>query len=444
MLSNDLSPKEQMKRARIQLYRNMPFFGYLVQYLNLIESDRVPTAGITEDARVFFNPEFIDGLTEEETKGVLAHEVMHKAMDGFARQSNRDDQKWNVAQDLVINYILVHENGFDLPEEGLIPDNNGDFKSEQGEMSIEDIGDKNFEQVYDLIPKSEMPDDGGFDIHIKVKEGDGDGEGEGQQGQGGELSDGDEIEVEVSMGDGDDEMGQGDQDVQGAGGEDGDDFDNVDWESVVAQAQEHAASQGSEPGGLEDLLDVNREGDVDYKRLISQTISSHVPSDYTVMRPSKRSRAVGSYLPSVTTDEGLEVIVTLDTSGSVHDALLERFVGEIKHLVDTFENVTLTVMQHDAAVQQVDEYDRARSSEFDQFEVKGRGGTSHVPVFEEIGDEHMDGSGPTIVICLTDGYTTVPDQIPAIDDLIWVLNNHAVQKDRLKHGQIVRIEAEDQ
>lgn len=436
MLSNDLSPKEQMKRARIQLYRNMPFFGYLVQYLNLIESDRVPTAGITEDTRVFFNPEFIDGLTEEEVKGVLAHEVMHKAMDGFARQGNRDDQKWNVAQDLVINYILVHENGFDLPEEGLIPDSNGDFKPEESEFEVESIHEKNFEQVYDLIPKSETPEDGGFDIHIKAEEGES-GEGEGQgQGAGGE---GDEIEVSVG-GDGD-EIGQGDQEVEGGGG-DGDSMDDVDWDSVVAQAQEHAAAQGSEPGGLEDLLDVNREGEVDYKRLISQTISSHVPSDYTFTSPSKRSRAVGEYLPSVTEDEGLEVIVALDTSGSVHDELLERFVGEIKNLVDTFENVTLTMIQHDAAVQDVEEYDRARSSEFDQVEIKGRGGTSHVPVFEEIEDEHMNGSGPSIVICLTDGYTTVPDDIPAVDDLIWVLNNHAVQKDRLKHGQIVRIDPE--
>lgn len=438
MLSNDLSPKEQMKRARIQLYRNMPFFGYLVQYLDLIETDQVPTAGITEDTRVFYNPEFIDSLTEEETKGVLAHEVMHKAMDGFKRQGNRDDQKWNVAQDLVINHILVNENGMALPDKGLIPDSNGTFESEDGSLTVENIHEKNFEQVYDNVPKQDAPE-GGFDIHIKI---DGDGEGEVMEGGAG-GGDGD-IKVTIEQAGDGEGGGDGDQEVEGGGGESGEDIDDIDWDSVVAQAQQHAASQGSEPGGIEDLLEVNREGDVDYKRLISQTISSHVPSDYTVMSPSKRSRAVGEYLPSVKTDEGLEVITVLDTSGSVGDALLERFIGEIKHLVDTFENVDLTVIQHDADVQSVEEYERARTNQFDEFEIKGRGGTSHVPVFEEVEEEHMDGTGPTIMICLTDGYTTVPDKIPAIDDLIWVLNNHAVQMDRLKHGQIVRIEPEEE
>lgn len=434
MLSEDLPPKKQMKRAKIQLYRDTPFFGYLVQYLKIIESDRVPTAGITEDTRVFYNPEFVESITEDELKGILAHEVMHKAMEGFKRKGNRQDKKWNVAQDLVINHILANENGFALPEMGMIPDTNGTFEFQDG-STIEDIGDKNFEQVYDLVPKSEVPEDAGFDIHIKM-DGDGDEQGQGQAGGAGGDEDGDE-DMGVGLGDGE-EGEDGDEEGAGLGDKD---LDDVDWDSVVTQAAEHAASQGSEPGGLEGLLEVKQEGEIDYKRLISQTISSHVPSDYTFTSPSKRSRAIGEYLPSVTEDEGLDVIVTLDTSGSVSDELLRRFVGEIKNLVDTFENVKMTVIQHDSKVQDVKEYNNAKSSEFERIEIKGRGGTSHVPVFERI-EEEMVGNGPTVVIGLTDGYTTVPDMIPNIEEMIWVLNNHAITLDRLKHGQIVRIDPE--
>lgn len=423
-----------MKRARIQLYRNQPFFGYLAQHLTIVKTENLPTMAVDDRGRMYFNPEFVDTLSEEELNGVVAHEVMHKALRGFKRQGNRDNQKWNIAQDLVINYILIHENDFELPDGALLPDEEGTFDFAEGaeeqfdEMPdeladqirelepVEDIDDSNFEQVYDKVPVLESPEGGwGHDEHIQT--GDGDGSG-------------------------DSEAGVPDQEVEGVGKDEiPDGRDDVDWEAAVAAAQEHAAGQGKEPGGMEDMLDVTKQEGVDYKRLISQTIASLVPSEYTFRRPHKSSRAVGAYLPDLKVDEGLDVIVAMDTSGSVSDDLLKQFFGEVKNLVDTFENVQLTVIQHDAAVQRVDEYDNASTSDFDTVEIAGRGGTSHIPVFKEIEEEYMV-HGPTVFIGLTDGYTTVPDEIPRIDDVIWVINNHTVTKERLKHGQIVRIEDE--
>lgn len=420
------TPSEQVDKACMKLLYDFPFFGHMVQYLNVVESEDVPTAGITENSLMLYNPEFIDGLTDEETMGVVAHEVMHKALKSFRRQKGRDGQDWNVAQDLVINYMLIHENNLELPEEGLIPDSDGVFQPEGSDERIENVDEKSSEQLYEEV--QDLSDDvDGFDVHLSMEDMDIDPE------------EGDEGDVKISLpGEGEVEV---DEDMVGEGEEEVP--DDKDWDEIVSSAaRKSQQQQGSMPAGAEDVIKVTESGSVDYKRLIQQTISSNVPSDYTFTRPRRGSQAVGSYLPGIRRDEKLDVITVLDTSGSVNDALLNKFVGEIQSLVETFENVNLTVIQHDAEVQSVDEHDNAKKRDFSEFDVKGRGGTSHVPVFEEIEENHQT-HGPTVAICLTDGYTTVPDEIPEIENLIWVLDNHDVQMDRLKHGRIVRLDPDE-
>lgn len=470
----ELSPEERITKAKTTLLRKSPFFGYLVQYLRFREgnSDEVPTMGITEDSIVYFNPDFVDTLSDEELKAIIAHEVMHKAMRGFKRQGSRDHQKWNVAQDLVINYILKHENGFDIPleiqshgegqkGETYTPDENGDYT---GEFEIEDIDDKSFESVYAEVP--EDAGDQGLDIHISAPEGQGSsGQGDGNNsnqgdsdasggGAGGSNPYESNSQGSAGGGEGDDDQsgsgGDGDQNVQGEspnGDEDGaggiDDKRDVDWETITAQAAQHAQSQGSAPGGLEQFLDINEDGEVDFREYIHQMIEDHTPSDYTFTRRSKAGRSLGIHLPDTEENEGLEVVVVLDTSGSVSDALLERFVGEIRSLIDTYNNVDMVVIQHDAKVQDVSTYEGTTKDDFEKFQVAGRGGTSHVPVFEYLEEERLDVD-KSVMINLTDGYTTVPDEKPSeINEILWVLNNYEVDLDRLKHGDIIRIEPED-
>ena len=67
-------------------------------------------------------------------------------------------------------------------------------------------------------------------------------------------------------------------------------------------------------------------------------------------------------------------------------------------------------------------------------ELQGGGGTDHVSVFNRI-EERMDESD--IIICLTDGHTRVPETPPRID-VLWVVDNHNVDKDTLNFGRIIR------
>lgn len=59
-----------------------------VATLALVEKAEVETIA-TDGESIFYNPEFIAGLTDAETRGVLVHEAMHIAV------KHEKELKWN-------------------------------------------------------------------------------------------------------------------------------------------------------------------------------------------------------------------------------------------------------------------------------------------------------------------------------------------------------------
>ena len=61
----------------------------------------------TDGVALFYKPSFLDGLSDRELVGVLAHEVMHPAMQHHTRRGQRKPHLWNIACDHAINPILI-------------------------------------------------------------------------------------------------------------------------------------------------------------------------------------------------------------------------------------------------------------------------------------------------------------------------------------------------
>ena len=144
---------EKITKARAGLILDQPFFGALSLKLRVVEDQNCETAW-TDGVSLGYSPEFIDGLSLEQTKGLISHEVMHCACAHQVRRGGRDHKKWNIAADYAINGILTGA-GFVLPDGGLI---NSAFD------------DKSADEIYNLIPDP-PPDQG-------------DGDGQGGQGDG--------------------------------------------------------------------------------------------------------------------------------------------------------------------------------------------------------------------------------------------------------------------
>ena len=406
----NLTAEEKLKRARIKLQKENPFFGYLVLHLNLVEkSDEVPTAAVDYSGNMYFNEEFVNGLSPEKIKGLVAHEVMHLALEGKMRKGSRQHKKWNVAQDIVINHIL-QQNGFELPEGGLNP-RRGEIEIPypDGAVKITGLDDHNFESVYN-----------------ELKDHDEDGDGPGPEGY-------DEPVIETDE--------DGGFPLEGGGGQKGDD---QDWGRIRRKAASHAKSQGKLPHGMDDEIEAIEDGKADWRSILHRFITEAIPNDTTFARPSRltrtlRSQGVNTFLPD-DDSEGLDVYIALDTSGSISRNELQDFVDEVAGIIGGFAEVNITMILHTADVYHTVRLENASVEEVnDALDIK-TGGTDHRPVFEWI--ENNANGRSQVLVSFTDGYTTVPEEVPGIDT-VWVINNHDIGIEQLKFGEVVNVLHED-
>src|SRR5208337_2367465 len=108
----------RIQKARTALLLDHPFFGSLLFRLKGSENRSIATMA-TDGVSLYFNPGFVDTLNSATLAGVLAHEVMHPALQHHVRRSGRDPKRWNEACDYAINPLLL-DAGLSLPDGVLV------------------------------------------------------------------------------------------------------------------------------------------------------------------------------------------------------------------------------------------------------------------------------------------------------------------------------------
>ncbi|MDR3353613.1 MAG: VWA-like domain-containing protein [Synergistaceae bacterium] len=137
--SKKVTPAEGARRWFINCY---PLLGALAASFKIVEDasvcwrENISVAAVSESlSTIYFNPS--RGLTEEEYRFIIAHELLHVGLRHQSRCQGRDPFLWNVACDYVINGWLVEMEVGSLPRIETLFDT--DFK------------DMSAEQVYDVI-----------------------------------------------------------------------------------------------------------------------------------------------------------------------------------------------------------------------------------------------------------------------------------------------------
>ena len=339
---------EEYTKSRSQLVLRNPFFGTLALRLKPISDDSVPTA-CTNGQFIAFNPKWFLKLREEERVGLIAHEVMHVALMHMLRREERDAVKWNVAGDYVINNALL-KSKFILPHTELI-----DPKYDN--MSTEEI--------YALLPED-------------IKDGTGPGD--------------------ILLLDGDDPGGCGaviDHPSVSDGSASGK-FE-AEIEIAVQQAAEAAKAMGKLPGHLQTLIEKALAPKVDWKMVLARFLRTNNKSDFTWIKPNRRFISRGLYLPSLHTPALEEIAVAVDTSGSVSEAELEQFTGEITSILHDTNPELIHFLQCDTKVCADTEYTRENLPL--KITYEGRGGTRFSPVMKYLKENHPNISA---LVYLTD------------------------------------------
>jgi predicted metal-dependent peptidase len=363
---------KKMEKARCQLLMRYPFFGILSLKLGLTESKHIPTAAVN-NTTMYFNPEFIDGLSLDQVIGLNAHEVMHPALGHISRLTSKDPRFWNMAADHVINLMLLQEN-FVLPDGGL-------HESRFKDMSAD--------EVYEILMK-------------EAKENGGDGQGQGQ-GDGSGTSTDDEGNTIMNDQPGFDQMlpPKPGQDTKSSLEE-----QEGDWKSSVIQAAQSAKQRGHLPAGMERYIEGVLNPVVPWQDELRHFVESKCKNTYTFFPSSRRWLNRGLCLPR---QDGLamgDLVIAVDTSGSCWHAL-ERFASEINSILDLFQP-RITVVYCDAEIGDVEVIEPGEGEV--EFKMTGGGGTAFEPVFEWV--EQEADCDPACMIFFTDMYGSFPKEAP--------------------------------
>jgi predicted metal-dependent peptidase len=388
----------RLRKARIALILDHPFFGALVMNLGVAADTSIPTM-CTDGVRLRYSPNFVASLNDRQVVTVLAHEVMHCALGHIFRMEHRDRKRWNMAADYAINNYFQQE---------IVATPAGKAAPWEWPTATPPLLDPQYEgmsaeEIYNLLPE-EMG---------------GDGDGQGDDGDGdGQPGDGDPSPGDAGFGD--IEPAPGDKAQQ--------DELETGWRLSVENAVAAAKGAGKLPAGLARSVNEVLHPKIRWTTVLRDLLTSIARDDYSWRRPNPRYLRSGFILPSLRNESMGKLIVAIDTSGSVGEAELSEFMAELNGIANECRPAGVMVIQADAAICATDEFERGEQI---SIQLCGGGGTDFRPVFAKV-DEMTEQ--PAAVIYLTDGQGTFPDRAPACP-VIWCVKGTT----EIPFGAVVRI-----
>jgi predicted metal-dependent peptidase len=356
-----------------------PFFASLVLDLLKIEeatsipgsADPLRTAA-TDGQTLWVNPEKFNRLNIHERVAMLSHEVMHVILQHNTRLRMYmalgvgpdlkafSPKKFNSACDYIINAYLVKA-GFKLPLGSL----------QNSQVTENDIVDEVYLKLPDEEDDQDQPE--GIDNHVE----------------------------------GDPQTAPAKATVQAA----------------MKKAEEISKMQGKGTGMHKRLIDDICETQVPWHEVLrkAMTTVTRGREAYTWSRPNRRKLAVAPhiYWPGRAGWKGPHIAVEIDTSGSISDAEISVFLGELAGILTDLEPEMMYVMYVDDKLHgDVIEIDDVNQLQNVREKSGGGGGTDMTVVFDEIKQRELPVE---TVVVFTDGYTPFGEEAEAGIPTVWCI-----------------------
>lgn len=383
-----LSSREMMSAAKIQLLRDHPFWATILLSLPIIETESVPIMG-TDGFNLYWNAEGVKLLGSiENIKFALCHEIIHVIMDHMQRGMNKDKKLFNIAADLVDNHLLEKNSiSFNQRDTEISLWNAAALAKIQSmkDMKLDEV---TAEEVYKVLLEKAKK--------VKCSCGGGQG-GKDNCPTHGDDPEGFDTHVERTR----------------------EDHENTQVKHAIVKAVQtaKAAGQGKLPMGIDRLIKEILEPQVDWWVKLKNMMESKCRGyKRTRLYPSKKSHAIGHFMPSSYGTQIGDIVAAVDTSGSIGDDMLKKFLAEIIAMSSLSKRTFIMTCDAD-----VHEFIEANSLNVWQLpgriKFKGGGGTDFRPVFTRVDKERIR---PKILVYLTDTYGSFPDKQPDYP-VLWVV-----------------------
>jgi predicted metal-dependent peptidase len=452
----------RLMKARSRLGSRAPGYAAIVFGLPFVETHRTDTMA-TDGTSIYFNRTFVQRSTDDELLAVLFHEGLHVSLGHHLRRGNIDPTLWNVAADYAIN-LIVQQARLALPD---------------GALLDEQYRGLTAEQIVRLLKQKQQPDQPDQPEQPQPPQGGDDGEGEGQGGSGAsDDTDDDQDQDDDGQGQGGDDADDGEDDddqSQGQGGDKretggfpgepadfehpGEIWDAVDDEGerlsgddlaqaeetlrrdvIVAAAAEKAAGSGTITldGGV---VEAAKAATVDWVEALGDFLNRAYAGEPTLAKPARRHLWEGNYFPSMQGVGGGDLVIAIDTSGSVSQEEAEQFASEIDSIREMIKPDRTCVIYCDTKIQK--SRDGQSYDVFDSYEdievraIRGKG-TRFDPPFHLVDQEGLE---PHAFIYFTDGLATVKERTADVVDypVLWATTGREPAFEGQEFGEVITL-----
>ena len=378
---------EYISATKIRLRKLSPFFAALSLYAEIDFSDEVKLAA-TNGKKIIFNPTTYIQLPPSERDGVFLHELLHMALLHHLRRGVRDHYIFNIAADIVVNGMIVNEGNFKIPKYGI---------------RDEDLEHLSVEEVYELIIKNNKKYNLNLIDLINDQKG---SEDKDSKGKGDYLKNGiSDLNTEAEI--------------------------RNYWKQAINDAK--LITKGSCKKALPESFERNfgevLEPEIDWKTKLWNFLV-RTPTDFGEF--DRRLIYSGLYLENLE-GESINVFCCIDTSGSISAYEINKFMREIKGIINAYPNLNCRLWYADHECYGPYNIDSIENVP----KPKGGGGTDFEPFFKDITKKEFNNNDG-VCIYLTDGYGYFPEKEPDLP-VLWVVIPGGAEREYFPFGEIVKL-----
>ena len=396
--------EELLSKASKDLMLREPFWGFFLLMLNKVWRKDLPTAGVSKNGvnyQLAINEEFFANLSNEHKQGLLQHELMHISLNHLSQWFDFSNKRIaNIAMDLEINQMIDDKY---LPEGGM--------KLEMfAELDLDSRAGTRYYYEKLMEAKEEKDKEGTSGCPVfddLMDQCDGSNPGEGMP----------EIPDHSTW-----------EEFEGAS-ESEKRIMETQLGRVLSQAVEQTnKKRGTIPGHVSDyLIELNKvePPKFNWKAYIRRFVGT---SAKVYVKKSRRKENIKFQdTAGIKVKRKQNLLLAIDTSGSVCDDELKEFMNEIHHVHKT--GVDVTIIQCDTSIRSIEPYKGQKD-----FSVNGRGGTEFDPVLEYYNENRQKFNS---LIYFTDGecYASVKPKNP----VLWVLSERSSMNEDLP-GKVIKLE----
>ncbi len=357
-----LDVRDRLTKARVRMLLKHPFWGNLATRLKLVEASDWCQTAATDGRHFYYCTDFINKLDDDELVFLFGHEVGHCVYNHMGRRGDREPRVWNMANDYLVNDMLVENNvGKRITTVPILYDT-----KYRGMTS---------EEIYDELMKNAVKIQVTLDMHL-------DGSGDEIQDGEGKGSDGKSKSSGVKL---DEETLKKIRDEM--------------KEAVLQSAQ--AAGAGNTPLGIKRLIQQFTAPKMRWQDIIRIQLESSLKNNYSFTRPSRKGWHTGAILPGMLPAEHLDVVIAIDMSGSISNEMAQDFLSEVKGMMDMYTTYSIHVFCFDTDVYNPVTFTDDNGEDIYEYETMGGGGTDFDCAFQYMKDNDIQ---PKQFIMFTDGY----------------------------------------